>query len=83
MRETGLSDKGYSFYSLRHSFATWRIVSGMGVAQLAEMMGTDIKFIQDHYYHGNLEREIPSITADLPKWFSQPDVFWETLDDKI
>jgi integrase len=82
MRETGLSNKGYSFYSLRHSFATWRIAAGVGVERLSVMMGTDIKFIQDHYWHENLEQEIQLLTADLPDSFRQ-QTLWEQPDDSI
>jgi integrase len=77
-----LFDEKKAFYSLRHSFATWRIAAGVGVERLSVMMGTDIKFIQDHYWHENLEQEIQLLTADLPDSFRQ-QTLWVQPDDNI
>ena len=40
----------YSFYSLRHYFATMRLQEGgVDVFALAKIMGTSVKNIEDHY----------------------------------
>jgi len=40
-----------SLYSLRHTYATFRLRSGVDVYDLAENMDTGIENIQDHYGH--------------------------------
>lgn len=58
--------KPYTFYSLRHSYATWRLGAGVSVEQVSVMMGTDIKHIQNHYWHPEIEKHTKQLTADLP-----------------
>ena len=45
------SGKRRSTYSLRHSFATWRLQAGADVYSLARVMGTSIKMIELNYGH--------------------------------
>ena len=40
-----------SLYSLRHTYATFQLRSGVDVYNLAENMDTGIENIQDHYGH--------------------------------
>ncbi|MEI7606511.1 MAG: site-specific integrase [Rhodospirillaceae bacterium] len=38
-------------YSMRHSYATWRLEEGMPIHQLATYLGTSVKMIEKHYSH--------------------------------
>ena len=56
LKESGL-DKGdkdgkpRSLYSLRHYYATQRVLEGLDFGQLAKQMGTSILMIERHYSH--------------------------------
>jgi integrase len=50
--------KGVISYTARHSFATAALVNGVGIAQVAELMGhVDTSMVSEHYAHlaGNVE----------------------------
>ena len=46
----------YSPYSLRHTFATFALAEGMTGDHVAEMMGTSVKMLKDHYKHGTIDQ---------------------------
>jgi integrase len=49
---------GVISYTMRHSFATQALVNGVGIAQVAELMGhVDTSMVAEHYAHlaGNVE----------------------------
>jgi len=63
--ESGLrqSSREYSYYSLRHFFATMRLQEGkIDVFTLAKIMGTSVKNIEDHYGQVQLRRMSEYIT---------------------
>tara|TARA_B100000315_G_C14572079_1_gene586105 strand:+ start:243 stop:1508 length:1266 start_codon:yes stop_codon:yes gene_type:complete len=68
---TSLKDKQPRpvFYCLRHTYATFRLYAKVPVFDLAENMGCDVKYIQDHY--GHIHREM--ISERLTKDFKQSD----------
>ena len=43
--------KARSLYSLRHYYATQRILEGVSFGQLANQMGTSVSMIERHYSH--------------------------------
>lgn len=50
--------KGVISYTARHSFATQALVNGVGIAQVAELMGhVDTSMVSEHYAHlaGNVQ----------------------------
>lgn len=57
------------FYCLRHTYATFRLYAKVPIFDLAENMGCDVKYIQDHY--GHIMREL--ISERLTKDFKQSD----------
>jgi integrase len=38
-------------YALRHTYATWSIAAGIGLFELARLMGTSVEQIDRHYGH--------------------------------
>ncbi len=48
---TNAEGEKYCMYSLRHSFATWKIEEGVSIQQLAEVMGNSPNIIHKHYSH--------------------------------
>ena len=48
---TNAEGEKYCMYSLRHSFATWKIEDGVSIQQLAEVMGNSPNIIHKHYSH--------------------------------
>jgi integrase len=46
-----VSDKERSLYSLRHYYATQRLLEGIPIHDLAQQMGTSVLMIQKHYSH--------------------------------
>ena len=54
--ELSPDDKPYTSYSCRHTYATQRIMKGVGLMFLADQMGTSIKMLENHYSH--LETDI-------------------------
>ena len=53
VRNTGLKSKHPkpTFYCLRHTYATFRLLEDVPVFDIAENMGTSVKFIEEHYGH--------------------------------
>lgn len=53
MKECGLvdSNKKLSFYSLRHTYITFRLLSHTDVFMLSKNVGAGIRMIQNHYEH--------------------------------
>ena len=51
-KESGIGDfvEDYSYYSLRHTFATYRLQFGnVDVFTLSKVMGCSVKYIEEHY----------------------------------
>jgi integrase len=46
-----ITDKERSLYSLRHYYATQRLLEGIPIHDLAQQMGTSVLMIQKHYSH--------------------------------
>jgi hypothetical protein len=51
MSKGDLDGKDRSLYSLRHYYATQRILEGVSFGQLANQMGTSVLMIERHYSH--------------------------------
>ena len=53
IRNTSLKSKHPkpTFYCLRHTYATFRLLEDVPVFDIAENMGTSVKFIEEHYGH--------------------------------
>ncbi len=51
--------KKRTLYSLRHTYATFRLMKGVDIHVLAKQMGTSVAMIEKHYSH-----LIPSLSAD-------------------
>lgn len=54
MRDSGLavgaaSDKSRTLYSLRHTYATFALMDGIGIHELARQMGTSVGMLEQHY----------------------------------
>ncbi len=54
VRETGLavgsgSEKERTLYSLRHTYATFALMDGIGIHELARQMGTSVSMLEQHY----------------------------------
>ena len=57
-QETG---RRFSYYSLRHTYATVSLANKVPLQLLASNMDTSTKYIQEHYYH----HETEALTAEL------------------
>lgn len=70
MNETGLSDSvnDYSYYCLRHTFATYRLQYGkVDIRTLGKIMGCSVKFIEQHYDSARVENMMNYITRTVDK----------------
>jgi hypothetical protein len=71
LREAGM-DKGdkdgrpRSLYSLRHYYATQRVLEGMSFGLLAKQMGTSILMIERHYSHLKPLMVAEQLAGDIP-----------------
>lgn len=67
IRETGLKDseKNYTYYCLRHTFATWRINANVNVFDLSQILGCSVKFIEDHYGHVDVIKKRKYLTQNM------------------
>jgi len=60
LREVGLlscpeTEQNRTLYSLRHSYATWRIIhTRIPIHVLADQMGTSVQMIEKHYKHSKI-----------------------------
>jgi integrase len=74
LTETGLlyssSGSRRSIYSFRHTYATFRLMSGTDVYFLARNMRTSVKMIEDHYGHIAPTKNADRILAGVPEWES-------------
>jgi len=64
-KESGIGDfvEDYSYYSLRHTFATYRLQFGnIDVFTLAKIMGVSVKYIEAHYGQIQTEKMTDYIT---------------------
>lgn len=63
-----------SLYSLRHSYATFRLLQGVNVLDLAQNMGTSVQMIEQHYSHvkpiqlADIHAKKVEIRAANPLW---------------
>lgn len=57
-----------SAYSLRHTYATFRLMEGVDVYFLAKQMGTSVKMIEDHYGHITPSTSTDQILQGMPGW---------------
>jgi site-specific recombinase XerD len=63
--ESGIGDfiEDYSYYSLRHTFATYRLMIGkIDVFTLSKIMGCSVKYIEEHYGQIQTEKMTDYIT---------------------
>ncbi|MCD8525849.1 MAG: tyrosine-type recombinase/integrase [Alphaproteobacteria bacterium] len=53
MKECGLSEssKNISYYSLRHTYITFRLIAETNIFFLAKNVGTSVRMIENHYEH--------------------------------
>ena len=63
--ESGITEfpEDYSFYSLRHTYATYRLQFGnVDVFSLSKVMGCSVKYIEEHYGQIQVEKMTDYIT---------------------
>jgi integrase len=69
MKETGL-DKSYKnlvYYSLRHTYTTFRLYSGVDVFTLSRNLGCSVQFIEKHYGHVEVMKKHSELVKDMTK----------------
>jgi len=49
-------NKHITFYALRHLGITFRLMSDVGIYEVATLAGTDVRFIEQHYSHLDIKR---------------------------
>ncbi len=66
VKETGLSERrtDNSFYCFRHTYCTWRLMSGLDLLTLSKTMGTSVNFIETHYEHVDMGMRAKDIVKD-------------------
>lgn len=58
LNECGLGNKGYTFHTLRHTFATEAIRNGMNAKSLSEILGhSSVKITLEKYVHPSFEQK--------------------------
>jgi integrase len=72
--------KRRSTYSLRHTYATFRLMRGTDVYFLAKQMGTSVEMIEDYYGHITPVRNADRILQGIPGWEPDADVSGEISD---
>jgi len=67
LEQTGLSNSNPKpvYYSLRHTYATWRLYAGVDVFTLSQLMGTSIANIEDHYGHIDIHKKADVILKNF------------------
>ena len=78
LKECGLKNTGktLTYYSLRHSYITYRLINGVNAFFLAKNSGTSIKMIESHYEHIKSE----AMKYELTKRMKQDEVGQILLD---
>ena len=71
-------NKTRTIYSLRHTYATFRLIYGKGtnIENLAQNMGTSPKQIYDHYRHVTIHGIASEMGGDLNKDMSREGLFF-------
>jgi integrase len=66
LHRAGLKDstKSLTYYSLRHTYCTMRLMAGVDVFLLARNMGTSVKYIEEHYGHVDIDKMRHELTRD-------------------
>jgi len=80
MKESGLSESpnDYSYYCLRHTFATYRLQFGkVDIRTLGKIMGCSVRFIEQHYDSARVENMMDYITRDVERGDAFSDVILE------
>lgn len=77
------SGKRRSTYSLRHSFATWRLQAGADVYSLAQVMGTSIEMIQQSYGHISSRDASDSVLRGMGKNRDKQSLVQSANNDKV
>ena len=70
MKGSGLceSPNNYTYYCLRHTFATYRLQFGrVDIRTLAKVMGCSVRFIEQHYDSARVENMMDYITRDISR----------------
>ena len=70
MKESGLgeSPNDYSYYCLRHTYATFRLQYGkVDIRTLGKVMGCSVRFIEQHYDSARVENMMDYITQDVER----------------
>ena len=78
--ESGMGEfpEDYSYYSLRHSFASYRLMLGnVDVFTLSKVMGCSVKYIEEHYGQVQTEKMTDYITRTQSTMDDIDDVFLE------
>ena len=68
MEESGLKDSpnDYTYYCLRHTFATYRLQYGkIDIRPLAKIMGCSVTYIEKHYDNARVENMTDYITRGI------------------
>jgi len=55
-------------YSLRHTYATFRLMEGVSELWLSEQMGTSVQMIKSHYGHIKASKNAELILQGMPGW---------------
>ena len=79
-KESGIGDfvEDYSYYSLRHTFATYRLQFGnIDVFTLSKIMGVSVKYIQEHYGQIQTEKMTDYITRTQSTFDVVDEIFIE------
>ena len=66
MSKSDKDGKSRSLYSLRHYYATQRILEGVSFGQLANQMGTSVPMIERHYSHLKPLMIAEQLAGDIP-----------------
>lgn len=77
MKESGLGESPnyYSFYCLRHTYATFRLQYGkVDIRTLGKVMGCSVRFIEQHYDSARVENMMDYITQDVEREDAFSDV---------
>jgi site-specific recombinase XerD len=75
--ESGLSEypDDYSYYCLRHTFATYRLQYGkIDIRTLAKVMGCSVRYIEQHYDSAKVEDMTDYITRNLDRTDAMDEV---------